>query len=111
MQKKCKKMQNLLHMSKKSSTFVADLGIVPVLTIKTNRVMRKKVVCRFMIGGKILRLVERTETGGRWSDYVIMDGRKRAEHGRVFNTYETAWDTFESNCKLYFNYVMEGGVL
>ena len=33
MQKKCKKMQKYLHMSKKSSTFVADLGIVPAITI------------------------------------------------------------------------------
>ena len=32
-QKKCKKMQNYLHISKKSSTFVADLGIVPSATI------------------------------------------------------------------------------
>ena len=31
--KKCKKMQIYLHMSKKSSTFVADLGIVPVIMI------------------------------------------------------------------------------
>lgn len=33
MQKKCKKMQFYLHMSKKSSTFVADLGIVPSITL------------------------------------------------------------------------------
>ena len=33
MQKKCKKMQNLLHMSKKSSTFGAVSGIVPAITI------------------------------------------------------------------------------
>ena len=32
-QKKCKKMQIYLHISKKSSTFVADLGIVPSVTI------------------------------------------------------------------------------
>ena len=42
MQKKCKKMQKYLHMSKKSSTFVADLGIVPTATIKHNRVMKRK---------------------------------------------------------------------
>ena len=32
-QKKCKKMQNYLHMSKKSSIFASDLGIVPIVTI------------------------------------------------------------------------------
>lgn len=40
--KKCKKMQKLLHISKKSSTFVADLGIVPATTNKYNGVMKKK---------------------------------------------------------------------
>ena len=34
MQKKCKKMQFYLHMSKKSSTFVAVLGIVLAITLK-----------------------------------------------------------------------------
>ena len=40
--KKCKKMQNYLHMSKKSCTFAEDLGIVPSATIKYNRVMKRK---------------------------------------------------------------------
>lgn len=73
--------------------------------------MTNKVLCRFMIGGKVLRLVERTEDGGRWSDYLIMDGRKRAERGRVYTTYSTAWNDFESMCWNYFNYTMEGGQL
>ena len=47
MQKKCKKMQKYLHMSKKSSTFVADLGIVPNRTNKTHRVMKvEKLIFR-----------------------------------------------------------------
>ena len=33
MQKKCKKMQKLLHIWKKNSTFAADLGIVPSMII------------------------------------------------------------------------------
>lgn len=32
----CKKMQIYLHISKKSSTFVADLGIVPFATLIYN---------------------------------------------------------------------------
>lgn len=36
-------MQFYLHMSKKSSTFVSDLGIVPFATIKSFRVMTKQV--------------------------------------------------------------------
>ena len=47
-------MQKLLHMSKKSSTFASDLGIVPDRTIKTLRVMRKSrrtatIGCREMV--------------------------------------------------------------
>ena len=37
-------MQDYLHMSKKSSTFVADLGIVPTATIKYNRVMERDCI-------------------------------------------------------------------
>ena len=33
MQKKCKKMQKVLHISKKSSTFVADSRMVWILTL------------------------------------------------------------------------------
>lgn len=73
--------------------------------------MEKKVVCRFMIGSRVFKLVERTEQGGRWSDYVIMEGRKRAEAARVYNSYSMAWDAFESICRSYFDYYMEGGTL
>lgn len=92
-------------------TFAAELGIVPSITLKHLRDMNKKVLCRFMIGGKVFKLVERTELGGRWNDYLIMEGRRRAEPGRIFNTYGTAWEAFESTCRSYFNYLMEGGVL
>lgn len=73
--------------------------------------MDKRVLCRFMIGGRVLKLVERTEQGGRWSDYVIMEGRKRAEAARVYNSDSLAWDAFESICRSYFDYYMEGGKL
>lgn len=73
--------------------------------------MEKKVLCRFMIGGKVFKLVERTEIGGRWSDYLIMEGRKRAEAARIYNSYSVAWDAFESICRSHFDYLMEGGVL
>lgn len=73
--------------------------------------MEKKVLCRFMISGKVLKLVERTEVGGRWSDFLIMDGRKRAEKSKVYYSAELAWFEFENRCKEYFDYVMEGGQL
>lgn len=73
--------------------------------------MKKKVLCRFMIGGKVFKLVERTELGGRWSDYVIMEGRKRAETWRTYNSYSMAWNAFEGICREYFEYLLQGGVL
>ena len=51
-------MQKYLHMSKKSSTFVADLGIVPSATIKTNRVMKKECVFRVEVEGSLWRVVK-----------------------------------------------------
>lgn len=73
--------------------------------------MEKKVLCRYMIGGKVFKLVERTELGGRWSDYLIMEGRKRAEGSRIYNTYSMAWEAFESICRNYIDYLMEGGTI
>lgn len=62
MQKKCKKMQFYLHMSKKSSTFVADLGIVPVRTIKYNRVMRKECVFKVVVEGRVWKVIKYPKT-------------------------------------------------
>lgn len=42
MQKKCKKMQNYLHISNIFCTFAADLGIVPAMTILKVRDMARK---------------------------------------------------------------------
>ena len=71
--------------------------------------MEKKVLCRFMISGKVLKLVERTELGSSWTDYIIMDGRKRAQKSKVFYSTELAWYVFENMCKKCFDCVMEGG--
>lgn len=56
----------------------------------------------------MFKLVERTEIGGRWRDYQIMEGRKRAEASRVYILSSMAWDAFESICRSYFEYMMEG---
>lgn len=50
-------MQNYLHMSKKSSTFVADLGIVPTTTNKYNRVMKKECIFKAWGGHCWLRVL------------------------------------------------------
>ena len=81
-------MQKLLHMSKKSSTFVPDLGIVPDQTIKTIRVMKKECVFRAQWMGK------------RYAIYVEPHPKKEDEV--VFTTYcnrkrfdSWTWNSFE----------------
>lgn len=73
--------------------------------------MNKKVLCRFMVGGRVFKIVEREELGGRWSDYVIMQGRRRAEPSRVYNTFALAWEDFVSICRGFIDYDMERGAL
>ena len=111
MQKKCIFLQFYLHISNKSSIFASDLGIVLILTIKYLRVMKSLCLCRFMIGGKVLRLVERQEVGGRWSYYRIYDGRKRAAETIDYGDISAAYEAFQGLCFDLFNYKQEGGTL
>ena len=73
--------------------------------------MKNKVLCRFMIGGKVLKLVERSEDCSHWSDYIIMEGRKRAERGKVYNSYYMAWIDFQCMCEQNFFNVIKEGIL
>ena len=102
-------MQFYLHMSKKSSTFVAGLGIVPTITNKYNRVMNEKTICKMQFGGKIYRIVERGEIGGRWHDYRIMCGRKRIEGVCDCSTCRAAYDVFEDIMRSMFMDELERG--
>lgn len=80
MQKNCKKMQKYLHMSKKSSTFVADLGIVPAITNKYNESMEKECIFRCQRNGRTYRVIavpnEKTSRGMMYFAYI---GRRRLE--------------------------------
>ena len=66
-------MQKLLHMSKKSSTFVADLGIVPSTTKNNNRVMKEKCIFRVQFAGDMWRVMESLEkdVAGRYQYRII----------------------------------------
>lgn len=76
----CKKMQKLLHMSKKSSIFVADLGIVPTTTIKYYRVMEKRCVFKCCINGKWYRVYECVHPADKFRTYYqTYAGRKRLD--------------------------------
>ena len=85
MQKKCKKIQKLLHMSKKSSTFVADLGIVPIRTIKHIRVMDKVEICKVVIGNENYRVNQLCNNGITVNEFRVMHGRRIAKGGSWFN--------------------------
>lgn len=72
-------------MSKKSSTFVADLGIVPVTTIKYNKVMEKVEICKVQIGTEIYKVNQMSNEGVLLDEYRVMHGRRIAKGGSWFN--------------------------
>ena len=81
-------MQDYLHMSKKSSTFVPDLGIVPITTIKSLGVMKELCVFKVCGGRNICRVVvRRNEDGGRY--YVVYHGRRLAP---TIARWANVWD-------------------
>lgn len=85
-------MQKYLHMSKKSSTFVADLGMVPTITNKYYRVMKK---------------TSRTaEYGNRERVKTYQVGRKKVViwhyyNGRLRGLYEVKCALYPEFSKLY----------
>lgn len=90
--KNAKKCTRVLHISKKSSTFVADLGIIPATTIKHYRVMKKS--CRTVTLGRR----ERVKT------YQV--GRKKAiiwkyAEGPMCGWYYVTCVLYPEFCKLY----------
>lgn len=72
-------------MSKKSSTFVADLGIVPDQTIKTLRVMDKVEICKVQIGAEIYKVNQVVNNDVPIEKYRVMHGRRIAKGGSWFN--------------------------
>ncbi|MBQ2659710.1 hypothetical protein IJF85_01905, partial [Candidatus Saccharibacteria bacterium] len=98
MQKKCKKMQKHLHISKKSSTFVADLGMVPDQTINTLKVMKKsrrrvtlgtrEKVRTYQVGNKQV-IIWRYVDGPLMGWYSVTRGLY-PEFAKLFQTEESA---------------------
>ena len=72
-------------MSKKSSTFVADLGIVPIRTIKHIRVMDKVEICKVVIGNENYRVNQLCNNGITVNEFRVMHGRRIAKGGSWFN--------------------------
>jgi hypothetical protein len=73
-------------MSKKSSTFVADLGIVQTTTNKNNRVMKETCIFRVQYFGemwRVLRGMDEDEAGRH--QYRIMHNRRVHEKFRRTN--------------------------
>lgn len=90
MQKKCKKMQNYLHISKKSSIFAADLEIVPSATIKYYRVMEKVMICSLKYGEVIYKVNGLVDKDGKGHGFRVMKGRCIAKGGAFFNSEKAA---------------------
>lgn len=75
-------------MSKKSSTFVADLGIVPSITCKNVLYMAKSVIVKIAKGNEIWS-VQRMSKGSFWGGecFRVYCGRRWYSH--------VAWETYE----------------
>ena len=73
--------------------------------------MNEKTICKMQFGGKIYRIVEREETGGRWHDYRLMCGRKRLEGICDCRTIVGAYDVFEDVMRSVFIDELERGAL
>ena len=78
-------MQKYLHMSKKSSIFAVDLGIVPTATIKYYRVMEKVEICKVQIGAEIYKVNQLMNNDVALDEYRVMHGRRIAKGGSWFN--------------------------
>lgn len=87
------------------------MGIVPAVTIKYNESMIEKTICKMQFGGKIYRIVQREEIGGRWYEYRLMCGRKRLEGICDCNTIRGAYDVFEDVMRSMFMDELERGAL
>lgn len=72
-------MQKHLHMSKKSSIFAPDLGIVLILTFNHNRVMMKELIFKCYARGKWW-YVYGVDYGILGMRYRIYEGRKWYSH-------------------------------
>lgn len=73
--------------------------------------MREKTICKMQFGGKIYRIVEREEIGGRWCEYRLMCGRKRMEGVCDCNTVRATYDVFEDLMRSMFLDELERGKL
>lgn len=73
--------------------------------------MNEKTICKMQFGGKIYRIVEREEIGGRWCVYRIMCGRKRIDGVCDFNRCRAAYDVFEDIMRSMFMDELERGNL
>lgn len=78
-------MQIYLHISKKSSTFVADLGIVPAITYKHFINMEKIEICKVQIGAEIYKVNQLVNNDIALDEYRVMHGRRIEKGGSWFN--------------------------
>lgn len=82
-------MQKYLHISKKSSTFAADLGIVPSATIKYNRVMEKVEILKVDCKPRKVRIYRVDMENGNCL-FMVYEGRKKVEQPNTFSDYYTS---------------------
>ena len=91
MQKKCIFLHIYLHMWKKSSIFVVDLGIVPAITIRYLKSMKELCVFRCQSEGMMFKVYEvSVPTAPHGYYYYLYCGRKRWIKEPFVTAYEAA---------------------
>lgn len=70
-------MQNYLHISKKSSIFAPDLGIVPTITLKKGKDMTNECVWKCQTGKVIVKVIKvNNDWRFKCTVYRVYIGRK-----------------------------------
>jgi len=104
-------MQKNLHISKKSSNFAADLGIVPTTTNKYNRVMKTKTMIFRAEGANrgLVHVVYVNDPKGNY--YEVMRERKKVDGVSRYWTLNMAMQAAIEICEKDIIKSREGGML
>lgn len=107
MQKKCKKMQIYLHIWNIFCTFASDLGIVPAVTNRYHRVMKK--VCVFRVsGGRDWYRIYRYFVLGVGTVYDVYCNRRHIAGQWRFTDFDKAVGTAVAMAKINVYFITDG---
>lgn len=81
----CKKIQKVLHISRKSSIFAAGFNSGAYNVLNLQRVMEKVEICKVTIGTEIYKVNQLMSNDVLLDEYRVMHGRRIVKGGSWFN--------------------------